>query len=89
VDPRRSETAAMADTHLFIRPGGDAALLCGVLNTLFEEGLAQGSHLPIIGLQQVREALAPLSAEAMSTHCGIAATQIRQLARDFAAAEKA
>ncbi|MGE8382596.1 MAG: molybdopterin-dependent oxidoreductase [Pseudomonas putida] len=89
VDPRRSETAAMADTHLFIRPGGDAALLCGVLNTLFEEGLAQGSHLPINGLQQVREALAPLSAEAMSTHCGIAATQIRQLARDFAAAEKA
>jgi anaerobic selenocysteine-containing dehydrogenase len=89
VDPRRSETAAMADTHLFIRPGGDAALLCGVLNTLFEEGLAQGSHLPINGLQQVREALAPFSAEAMSTHCGIAGTQIRQLARDFAAAEKA
>ncbi|ERT17269.1 dehydrogenase, partial [Pseudomonas putida SJ3] len=69
--------------------GGDAALLCGLLNTLFEEGLAQGSHLPINGLQQVREALAPFSAEAMSTHCGIAATQIRQLARDFAAAEKA
>ena len=25
VDPRRSETAAMADQHLFIRPGQDAA----------------------------------------------------------------
>ena len=24
VDPRRSETAAMADEHVFIRPGGDA-----------------------------------------------------------------
>lgn len=89
VDPRRSETAAMADTHLFIRPGGDAAFLCGLLNTLFEEGLAQGSHLPVNGLQQVREALAPLSAEAMSVHCGIAAADIRQLARDFAAAGKA
>ncbi|WEK32124.1 MAG: molybdopterin-dependent oxidoreductase [Candidatus Pseudomonas phytovorans] len=89
VDPRRSETAAIADSHLFIRPGGDAALLCGLLSTLFEEGLAQGSHLPINGLQQVREALAPLSAEAMSRHCGIAPTHIRQLARDFAAAGKA
>ncbi|RII79311.1 molybdopterin oxidoreductase family protein [Pseudomonas monteilii] len=89
VDPRRSETAAMADTHLFIRPGGDAAFLCGLLNTLFEEGLAQGSHLPVNGLQQVREALAPLSAEAMSVHCGIAAADIRQLAQDFAAAGKA
>lgn len=89
VDPRRSETAAMANQHLFIRPGGDAALLCGVLNTLFEEGLARGSHLPVAGLQQVREAIAPFSAEAMSVHCGIAAADIRQLARDFAAADKA
>ncbi|APO83998.1 MULTISPECIES: molybdopterin-dependent oxidoreductase [Pseudomonas] len=89
VDPRRSETAAMADSHLFIRPGGDAALLCGLLNTLFAEGLARGSHLPVAGLQQVREAIAPFSAEAMSAHCDIAATDIRQLARDFAAADKA
>jgi len=89
VDPRRSETAAMANQHLFIRPGGDAALLCGVLNTLFEEGLARGSHLPVAGLQQVREAIAPFSAEAMSVHCGIAAADIRQLARDFTAADKA
>ncbi|NIE78239.1 molybdopterin-dependent oxidoreductase [Pantoea sp. Ap-967] len=89
VDPRRSETAAMADTHLFIRPGGDAALLCGLLNTLFDEGLARGSHLPVNGLQQVREAIAPFSAEAMSAHCAIPAAVIRQLARDFAAADKA
>ncbi|NQD78542.1 molybdopterin-dependent oxidoreductase, partial [Pseudomonas sp. CM27] len=81
IDPRRSETAAMADTHLFMRPGGDAALLGGVLNTLFAEGLTRGSHLPINGLQQVREALAPFTAEAMSAHCGIAPAQIRQLAR--------
>ncbi|MBA6117693.1 molybdopterin oxidoreductase family protein [Pseudomonas putida] len=89
VDPRRSETAAMADRHLFIRPGGDAALLCGLLNTLFDEGLARGSHLPANGVEQVREAIAPFSAEAMSPLCGIDAVSIRQLARDFAAADKA
>lgn len=89
VDPRRSETAAMADQHLFVRPGGDAALLCGVLNTLFEEGLTRASHLPVNGLDEVREALQPFTAEVMSLLCGIDAGSIRQLARDFAAADKA
>ncbi|AIZ31934.1 molybdopterin oxidoreductase family protein [Pseudomonas parafulva] len=89
IDPRRSETAAMADQHLFIRPGGDAALLCGLLNTLFSEDLARGSHLPVQGLQQVREAIAPFTAQAMSALCGVEAEQIRQLARDFAAAQRA
>ena len=89
VDPRRSETAAIADQHLFIRPGQDAALLLGVLNTLFEEGLSRASHLPVAGLDQVREAIAGFGVEAMSARCGVPAAQIRQLARDFAAADKA
>ncbi|GIZ11236.1 molybdopterin oxidoreductase family protein [Pseudomonas sp. NCCP-436] len=89
VDPRRSETAAMADQHLFVRPGSDAALLLGVLNTLFEEGLTRSSHLPVEGLEQVREAVAGFTAETMSERCGVPAAAIRQLARDFAAAERA
>ena len=89
VDPRRSETAAIADQHLFVRPGSDAALLLALLNTLFEEGLTRGSHLPVEGLQQVRAAIADFHAEAMSARCGVPAETIRQLARDFAAADKA
>ncbi|RMO04012.1 Oxidoreductase, molybdopterin-binding protein [Pseudomonas coronafaciens pv. zizaniae] len=89
IDPRRSETAAIADQHLFVRPGGDAALLFGLLNTLFEEGLTRQSHLPVDGLEEVRKAIGDFNAEAMSPRCGIAAGQIRQLARDFAAADQA
>ncbi|HSC83352.1 MAG TPA: molybdopterin oxidoreductase family protein [Pseudomonas sp.] len=89
VDPRRSETAAMADQHVFVRPGNDAALLLGLLNTLFEEGLTRTSHLPVNGLDEVRSAIAGFTAEAMSGRCGVPAVQIRQLARDFAAAESA
>ncbi|KJH80453.1 MULTISPECIES: molybdopterin oxidoreductase family protein [Pseudomonadaceae] len=89
VDPRRSETAAIADQHLFVRPGEDAALLFGLLNTLFEEDLTRASHLPVEGLDELRTAVAPFTAEAMSTRCGVPAVQIRQLARDFAAADKA
>ena len=89
IDPRRSETAAIADQHLFIRPGADAALLFGLLHTLFAEGLTRDSHLPVDGLEEVRAAIAPMNADAMSLRCGIPAEQIRQLARDFAAADKA
>ncbi|NWD05987.1 molybdopterin oxidoreductase family protein [Pseudomonas gingeri] len=89
IDPRRSETAAMADQHLFIRPGGDAALLFGLLNTLFQEGLTRDSHLPVDGLDEVRKAVAGFTAETMSPLCAVPAGQIRQLARDFAAADKA
>jgi len=89
VDPRRSETAAIANQHLFVRPGGDAALLFGLLNTLFAENLTRASHLPVDGLDEVREAVAGFTAEAMSRQCAVPAEQIRQLARDFAAADKA
>ncbi|KJH84447.1 dehydrogenase [Pseudomonas fluorescens] len=89
VDPRRSETAAIADQHVFVRPGGDAALLFGLLGTLFSEGLTRDSHLPVDGLDEVRHAVAPFSADAMSPLCGVPAEQIRQLARDFAAAPSA
>lgn len=89
VDPRRSETAAMADQHLFVRPGNDAALLLGLLNTLFEEGLTRESPLPVNGLEQVKQAIAPFTAESMAARCGVAAVEIRQLARDFAGAESA
>ncbi len=89
VDPRLSETARIADQHLFIRPGEDAALLLGLLNTLFEEGLARASHLPVQGLEKVREALSAFPVEAMSLRCGVPAGQIRALARAFAGAERA
>lgn len=89
VDPRRSETAAVADRHLFIRPGEDAALLLGMLHTLFAEGLTRPTPLPVSGLDAVREAIAPFDSEAMSRRCGVSAGEIRQLARDFAAAERA
>ncbi|MDP1999762.1 MAG: molybdopterin-dependent oxidoreductase, partial [Rhodoferax sp.] len=37
IDPRRTETAALADTHHFIRPGADVFLLLGMVHTLFDE----------------------------------------------------
>ena len=40
LDPRRTETAAIATEHLFVRPGGDVVVLLAMLRTLLAEGLA-------------------------------------------------
>ena len=45
--------------------------------------------MPVDGLDEVRNAVAAFSAEAMSPLCAVPAEQIRQLARDFAAAPSA
>ena len=39
VDPRRSESAREADEHVAILPGGDSALLLGMLRVLLDEDL--------------------------------------------------
>jgi anaerobic selenocysteine-containing dehydrogenase len=58
IDPRRTETADIADQHLFIRPGTDAFLLMAMLNTLFAENLVHTGHLTdlLVGIDEVRSA---------------------------------
>src|SRR3546814_5208557 len=45
IDPRRTETADVADAHHFIRPGADAALLLALLQVIFDEKLARPGRL--------------------------------------------
>jgi anaerobic selenocysteine-containing dehydrogenase len=45
IDPRRSETAAMADMHLQVRPGFDAHLLAAMLAVLVQEDLVDHGFL--------------------------------------------
>ncbi len=89
VDPRRSETAAIADRHLAVRPGSDALLLAGMARTLFEEGLVRPGRLAPLsqGLEAVEEALEPFAPERVAAACRIPAQTIRELARELATAE--
>ena len=45
VDPYRTGTAEVADLHLGLRPGTDAALACAVMHVLFAEGYADRVYL--------------------------------------------
>ena len=85
VDPRRSRTAEHADEHHFIRPGTDALLLFAIVHVLFEEGLARGGdHLN--GVEEVARQAEPFTPEAVAVPTGIAAQEIRRMARELAAA---
>ncbi|MBX7072569.1 MAG: molybdopterin-dependent oxidoreductase [Pirellulales bacterium] len=88
IDPRRTETARDADEHISIRPGGDAALLLAMTQTLVEENLIdrQAINQLSIGWQQVESRLGAFTPERVAPHIGVAAEIIRRLAREFAAA---
>jgi anaerobic selenocysteine-containing dehydrogenase len=91
VDPRRSETAAIADAHHPIRPGSDVFLLAAMVNTLFDEGLAKPGRLAdwTLGIDEVRTAVAAFTPEAVAERCGIPAETIRALTRQLASTERA
>ncbi len=91
IDPRRSETALMADEHHFIRPGADVFLLLGMAATLIEEGRLRLGPLAahVAGLEAAIEALRPFTAERVAPATALEASVIRRLARELAAAPAA
>jgi anaerobic selenocysteine-containing dehydrogenase len=91
VDPRRTETAEIADQHLFIRPGADVFFLLGIVHTLFDENLVQLGRLEahVAGTKEVQAAVREYAPEAVAARCGIAADKIRALAREIAGTRQA
>lgn len=88
IDPRRTETAAMADQHVPIRPGTDALLLAAMAHVLFDEGRVAIGRLDVAvrNIEDLRTAVRPLSPERVAATTGVAADTIRGLARDLSSA---
>jgi anaerobic selenocysteine-containing dehydrogenase len=91
IDPRRNETACLADRHLFIRPGTDVLLLLALLHVVFEEGLTRLGPLAEFtkSVATVGKLVAEFPPEKVASITGIDSSQIRLLAREFASAESA
>lgn len=91
VDPRRTETAEMADEHHFIVPGSDVFLLLAMLHVIFDKQLVRlgkvESHIE--GLNDLVKAIVPYEAEKIADLVGIPAATIEQLAIEFAEADRA
>ncbi|MDB5967872.1 MAG: formate dehydrogenase [Hydrocarboniphaga sp.] len=88
VDPRRSETAR-AFEHLPVRAGSDTWFLIGLIRTLQEEDLVAREFVRkhVSGAERMEALLQSFSVEECAIRSGVDAAVLRQLARDFAAAE--
>ncbi len=93
IDPRRTETAALADAHHFIRPNSDVFLLAAMVHTLFAENLVTlGTVEPWVqgaDVDAVRDAVQPFTPEVCAARCDVSAELIRALARKLAGAPRA
>ena len=88
VDPRFTETSRLADEHVFIRPGGDAALLLAMTRVLIEPRAARTrarSRSPP-GFEEVARRIEPFTPERVAETTGIDAATTRRLALEFAEA---
>ncbi|WP_367115101.1 molybdopterin-dependent oxidoreductase [Actinophytocola sp.] len=91
VDPRRTETAALADRHLFLRPGTDALLLLSLVHVLFAEHLVRTGRLGryLSGVDALRSASAHFAPETTALATGVPLDDVRWLARALAATPRA
>lgn len=88
VDPRRSETAEMADIHLQVRPGGDAFLLSAMIAVLVQENLLAKDWLAAHaeGLDEVLPHFSALDVSETCRKSGVAEEKVREATRRLAAA---
>ena len=90
VDPYRTPTAEIADLHLMVRPGTDAALACGVMHVLFRDGFADRAYMAAhTDVPEALEAhLATRTPEWAADITGIDAALITEFARLYGATKR-
>ncbi len=85
VDPRRTETAELADIHLQVKPGRDAWLLAAILNVIVSEELMNreflAAHAVAGEIEEVTAALRAIDFDACCAHAGVDPELVRRAAR--------
>jgi anaerobic selenocysteine-containing dehydrogenase len=86
IDPYRTRTAECADWYLPINPGTDAALALGMMHIIIGENLHDADYVAnhTVGFEQLREKVKEYPPERVAQWTGIAADDIRKLAREYA-----
>jgi len=88
IDPRRTETADLADIHLQIRPGTDAFCLAALDALLVTGGHVDTTFLTerVVGAEAVLAALGRVPVADFAERCGVPAAQLRAVAERLGAA---
>lgn len=91
IDPYKSRTAKEADWHIAPKPGTDGALAMAMMHTIIEEGLQDQDYIDNYthGYEALAERAKTRTPEWAAEITGVAADDIRQLAREFATTQPA
>lgn len=89
IDPRRTETADLADIHLQVRPGTDAFCLSALLGALVQEDLVDHAFLRerASGAEAVLDALRAVPVADHAARAGVPEALVREAARRIARAK--
>lgn len=85
VDPRRSESAEVADEHLFVKPGSDAYFLFALTHVFFEDDLVKLGRFEAFtdGIEEIRDLASEFSPESTAAATGIDAETTRRIAHEL------
>ena len=91
IDPYQTRTARLADWHIPIHPGTDAALVLGMMHVIFAEGLQDRAYIAhhTLGAAQLEARAADYPPERVAAWTGMTAQEIRTLARAYATSQPA
>lgn len=84
-DPRHSESAAISDLHLPLRPGTDIALFNGMLHVLIAERMLDQAYIDAhtVGFHELAKIAEAYSPSVAADICGLQAEDIVRAARWF------
>jgi anaerobic selenocysteine-containing dehydrogenase len=86
IDPVRTRTARLADWHIPIRPGTDAALALAMIHVIIKENLIDRDYIDkhTVGYDELAERASAYTPEFAAQETGIPADDIVKLAREYA-----
>ena len=86
IDPYRTRTAAVADWHIAIRPGTDAALALGMMHVILSEGLEDRAYIDEMthGFDSLAERVSEYTPQRVAAWTGMSVHEVEQLAREYA-----
>jgi anaerobic selenocysteine-containing dehydrogenase len=86
IDPVRTRTARLADWHIPIRPGTDAALALAMIHVIIKENLVDRDYIDnhTVGYDELAERASTYTPEFAAQETGIPAEDIVKLAREYA-----
>lgn len=86
IDPRRSETAELADIHLAIRPGTDALLTRAMISIILEEGWLSKAYIEqhVSGFEEIEAWFTGFDAREAIRVCELDYDLVREVCHQFA-----